>query len=232
MIDESREEEAIRYVLGEFAPGEAAAFEAALANDPELREFESGMRASLACLALDANPIRPLPAVLERILEDIAEADPAQKVVRVNWLPWALAAAFAISCTLLAVDYGRLSRELAGLKERDALAEVRIATLGAQAEAYARAGVVIVWDPETQRGVLKLSQLPPAAADKDYQLWLIDPATAQPVSAGVVSIDPGGSTRASFRPTKLVGKGSKFAVSIEGRGGSIAPQGEIIFVGE
>ena len=80
------------------------------------------------------------------------------------------------------------------------LAEIRIATLKAQVAAYETASAVVVWDKNQKNGVLQLDKLPPPAPGKDYQLWVIDPKIAQPVSAGVLAVPNDGLIRTSFHP--------------------------------
>ena len=43
-----------------------------------------------------------------------------------------------------------------------------------------------------QRGVFVVQNLKPLPADKDYQLWVIDPKYPTPVSAGVFQVDADG----------------------------------------
>ena len=86
-----------------------------------------------------------------------------------------------------------------------------------------------VWIPGDQRGLIALEKLPPFAnpAAQDYQLWLIDPASPTPISAGVFMPDASGSVRFSFGSAnaKTV---DRFAVSIEPKGGAPRPTGKIV----
>lgn len=125
-----------------------------------------------------------------------------------------------------------LQRTVEGWKNRDALAEVRIASLTAQVATFARAGVVIVWDAEQQRGVVKLTSMPKADAGKDYQLWVIDPKYPAPVSAGVLLVSASGPSYASFSPAQRIASADKFAISVEKSGGATAPAGPIVFLGD
>ncbi|MEO8350344.1 MAG: anti-sigma factor [Chthoniobacteraceae bacterium] len=125
-----------------------------------------------------------------------------------------------------------IRQELATLKERDALATMKIATLSAKVEAYANALAVVIWDPETQTGLVKLDQFPALDIGRDYQLWVIDPAKPTPVSAGVVPVSSDGIARVEFKPEQRVGGDETFAISIEKKGGSATPQGDIVVVGK
>jgi anti-sigma-K factor RskA len=109
---------------------------------------------------------------------------------------------------------------------------MRIATLNAQTEAYAKVLAVVVWDEDKQQGVVKLDQLARPAADRDYQLWMIDPNRVSPVSAGILSVDEDGLAQASFKPSKAIRSVNGFAVSIERKGGASVPEGPIILMGK
>jgi anti-sigma-K factor RskA len=152
-------------------------------------------------------------------------------------LPWTLAACFAITTVAFWMERGALQQDRdALLKERkellarDTLAKVKIATLSAQVEAYAKASAVVVWDAEKQRGVLKLANVPQPASGKDYQLWVIDPKYPQPVSGGVVTVGVDGLAHVLFEPKKPISKSDKFAISVEPAGGVPQPTGPIILL--
>jgi anti-sigma-K factor RskA len=123
-------------------------------------------------------------------------------------------------------------KELASLKQKDFLAQIKIATLKAQVAAFQQTNAVVVWDADQRSGVLQLDKLPPPARGKDYQLWVIDPKNPQPVSAGLLSVPNNGLIRTSFHPTGPVETAAAFAISIEKRGGSMKPEGQIILVGK
>jgi anti-sigma-K factor RskA len=129
-------------------------------------------------------------------------------------------------------------REVAALtqrmKDRDDLAQMKIAALVSLAGDSAQALAVAVWDPENQRGVLSVEKLPAALADKDYQLWVIPTgAGSAPVSAGIFSVDPAtGAVRTAFTARKPIQAVAKFAISLEPKGGSIAPVGKIVLVSQ
>ena len=118
--------------------------------------------------------------------------------------------------------------ELAEMSKRTALSEIKIATLASMLKGVPQAMAVVAWDGSTQHGILKTLNIPAARADQDYQLWIIDPTYKQPVSAGVFDARTG----ASFEPVHPISKANQFAVSLEKKGGSPAPQGPIVLVGE
>ena len=130
-----------------------------------------------------------------------------------------------------AAQVAAIQKEVADLRARDALAAVRIQTLSAQVDAYSKALAVVVWDDNTQRGVLKLDKFPKAAAGKDYQLWVIDSKKTLPVSAGIVPVGADGVARIAFKPVDRIDALQKFAISIERAGGAPAPAGQIVALG-
>jgi anti-sigma-K factor RskA len=112
------------------------------------------------------------------------------------------------------------------------LSRIRIAALQSQVDAYAKTSAVVVWNPDQQNGVLQFERLPALPANQDYQMWVIDPKQPQPVSAGLIPKSTDQERRITFSPTKSVSGTPKFAVSIEPAGGSVAPRGQIVLVGQ
>ena len=127
--------------------------------------------------------------------------------------------------------------QIAGLNDRiqiqGDLAQFKIATLASLAGNSQQALAVAVWNPNTQQGVLSVAKLPALASDKDYQLWLIDPAYPAPVDGGVFTVDPAtGDARIKFTPNQRVNNASKFAVSLERKGGVKKAEGPILLLGD
>jgi anti-sigma-K factor RskA len=113
------------------------------------------------------------------------------------------------------------------------LAQFKIATLASMAGNSPQALAVAVWNPTTQQGILRVDKLPALASDKDYQLWLIDPAYPAPVDGGVFTVDPGtGRAQVTFKPNQRVNNAAKFAVSLERKGGVPKVEGPIVLIGD
>ena len=258
MIDEHRQDLAAEYALDALDPESMRAFEAMLAGDAELKALADDLRETASALAHDAPPQLPPPELRERVLSriraeaqagtpataaDAAPSTPAAPVPAPSTgghtiVPWALAAGFAVTTAALWLERNQWQQETADLKtqihdlaERDTLAKVKIATLSAQVDAYSKASAVIVWDPQKQRGIVKLANVPRPESGKDYQLWVIDPKYPQPVSGGLVPVDAEGMARVSFEPTQPISKADKFAISIEPAGGVPKPTGSIVLLG-
>jgi len=92
----------------------------------------------------------------------------------------------------------------------------------------------IIWDPENERALLQVANLPEPAEDKDYQLWLIKDQQS-PVSAGVFSFDQP-STDLFYKIESLNERPSDisntFAVTLEPKGGAPQPTGSMYLLGQ
>jgi anti-sigma-K factor RskA len=125
----------------------------------------------------------------------------------------------------------QLTTELQTLQQRNALAQMQIATLQSTVTEFQQGVAVVVWDSEKEQGILKLEKMPPIAADKDYQLWVVDPTKPKTVDAGIVRVDANGFARVEFKPVVDISEAAKFAVSIERKGGVPENEGPVILVG-
>ena len=255
MIDEAKQDRAAEYALGMMDAAAERAFEAELKADEELRAFAMELRESAAALAHDAPALLPPPELRERVLAEVrgelavaaavaaatsSVKPPAPKETSsFAFLPWAIAAGLAITSAALWTELSAsraeavfLGKEADRLRKADILKQMKIATLSAQNDAYAKAGAVVVWDEAKQRGVVKLSNFPPVASGKDYQLWVINSKQGAPISGGVVPVSADGAARVAFTPNQPVKKADKFAISIEKEGGAPTAAGPIVLAGD
>jgi len=187
----------------------------------------------VACLSYDRYHIKLLvDSFLERDLRLQGQLDHVQRVdLGLNiQLDNAIAQLNVDSQqrTAMQDQYDALHRQLGDLQNRDTLSRIKIATLASLLKNDPQAMAVIAWDPTAQRGILQPVNLPAAQTTQDYQLWIIDPAYPAPVSAGV--FDP--AKRANFQPLHPITKAGKFAISLEKKGGSSAPQGPIVLLSD
>ena len=289
MIDEQLEEQASLYALGVLEPAEKTAFEDQLAGNEELQRLVDDLSAVAASIAHSAPPRLPPPHVEAAILREIRSAKSAAPAfAAARWIPWAIAAALALSTAALFVsrekmaskvtqleaaqqhaqaeagrfaterdrvatkaaelekreaeartkiatlgfERERLAKELARLQERDSLSQMQIATLTSKLAEAPKATAFVIWDAENQRGVLTAVDVPPNAADHDYQLWVVDPKYQIPVDAGVFSVKSGGTTKILFKPKQPVASADAFAISLERKGGVPKAEGPIVLVGK
>ena len=161
------------------------------------------------------------------------------------WGGWATALGAAGLLVVVGVSLTQTREELEWLRGRvavlqDELTEreatlrflsdpkVRYVSLGGLAASPAASGWLL-WNPETRRGLLLTRGLPPAPADRAYELWAI--AGSDPVPAGVFGVDQAG--RALFRLPALPGGKAfdKFAVTQEPAGGVPKPSGPMHLLG-
>lgn len=92
----------------------------------------------------------------------------------------------------------------------------------------------IIWDPENERALLQVANLPEPAEDKDYQLWLIKDQQS-PVSAGIFSFEQS-STDLFYKIGQLNESPSDvsntFTVTLEPKGGAPQPTGSMYLLGQ
>jgi anti-sigma-K factor RskA len=137
MIDEPLDEQASLYALGALPPEEAAAFEAQMAVNDELRRHVDSLTDAVAQIAYAA-PARALPPHLEAsILEQIrgAKITPITSAARrATWIPWAIAACLAIACLLTFADRQRVAMELTQARSDNTETQSQLAALATDKE--------------------------------------------------------------------------------------------------
>lgn len=227
MIDEGKEEMAAMYALGVLESHEALSFEEEMKKDPELRAFVDDLLRHSTALAHTC-PVKAAPLHLrEKVLDKIrASGEKMENVLsferpraRFPWVPWAMAAGFAIACGLLFKDHSRLKNQIAELRRDNDVCQMQVAMLGSMSSESPQGQAVVVWDSSTQTGVLRAENMPRPAANQEYQIWMVDPKYSEPVNAGVFNVDERGVATAIVKPTQPVTTANKFAVSIEPKGG-------------
>ena len=212
---------------------------AALAGNIPAVEPSPDLRRRILAQAGQPAKIVPLPA---------ARPEP---VARILWLPWAIAACLAILCAVIHRNYvdtqsrtvaqarqinelnqavaslraqtNDLQRAVLALRENNRLAGVRIALLNSLLADSPKAVAVSLWDNDRQSGVFVVQNLKRLPADRDYQLWVIDPKYQTPVDAGVFQVDESGNVRVEFHAKHPISVANKFAVTEERKGGVDVP---------
>lgn len=231
-MNEPLEEQASLYVLGLLEERESAAFEKQLHDDADLRALVDDLDQAAAAFAHNA-PARSLPPELrERILGQVSSSKAVAFPRRGRWVPWAIAAALALTCSYLVAERGGLRKRIVRLEERDLLSQVQIASLGSKLDNAPNANAVVVWDEKKQRGILKVTQLPANSADRDYQLWLVDSRYKDPVNGGVFHVANDGTMNVPFEPSTPVREAQGFAISLERKGGVPKAEGPIVLLGK
>src|SRR5215472_7418599 len=134
MISEEQQDQATLYALGLLGADEDAVFESELRANAELRDLVRELREAAGDLALAAPSLLPPASLKQRIMGEIALE--TKRVVPMpprpgsfGWVPWAIAAALAVFCGLLAVDRIRLERQVAETRATDSLMQTTFYTL-------------------------------------------------------------------------------------------------------
>jgi anti-sigma-K factor RskA len=232
MISEEQQDQAALHVLGLLSAAEAAAFESALSASAELRDLVRELREAAADVALSAPSQAPPASLKQRIMRESEKLAPIPpQHAPFGWVPWAIAAGLIVFCGVLAVDRARLERELTDARAADSLMQTTFFTLAPSAPAPADAKATVAWEPGRQSGVIRISNLPAPQPGRDYQLWAVDAAHTDPISAGVIRVDKNGVAQVRFKPVEKVEYVKAFAVSLEREGGVPKKEGPILLVG-
>ena len=234
MISEEQQDQATLYALGMLSADETAAFESALSGNAELRNLVREIREAAGDLALSTPPQLPPASLKASVMREIArhaEGPALKEGPSFAWVPWAIAAILLLFCGLLAFDRARLKRELADARGVDTLMQTVFFTLAPSGPVPAEVKATVAWQPGRQTGVIRISNLPAPESGKDYQLWAVDAAHKDPVSAGIVRVDKNGVAQIRFQPVEKVQQVKAFAISIEREGGAPKKEGPIVLVG-
>ena len=240
MISDAQQEQASLYALDALSGSELTEFERELARNAELQKLVCELRDTAAALALVVPQLdEPSSALKQRVMQAIAgeaTAEP-QNVIRPaastfgGWLPWAIAASLAIFCGLLAVDRVKLQQRLAEESNARVTARPVLVALAPAEGGPAKAEAIVAWDGSRQIGTIKINNLPAAGPGKDYQLWAVDAAHKDPISAGVIRVQQDGSAQIEFKPTDTAQDVRAFAISLETEGGVPKKEGPILLIG-
>jgi Anti-sigma-K factor rskA len=129
----------------------------------------------------------------------------------------------------LTADRNALQARVSALERN---ANVLVATLTSKLSGAPQALATIVWDGAKQQGLLQTADVPPTAADQDYQLWIADPKYKDPVDGGIFSVGKSGKAEVIFRPKLRITSASAFLVSLERKGGVSKAEGPIVLAGK
>jgi anti-sigma-K factor RskA len=254
VIDEPTEELASAHALGALSAEEARMLERRAQEDAELRALLAQLHGVTSLLAGTSTALHPSAQLRARLMRRLDEPDAAasgEAPASRRWLPWALAAGFAILCLLLGwqasdlhvrleaeqhrvnelnrladtlrLESADLRQRVLTLQQSNRLANMRIALLASQLRADPQAVAVSIWDNERQSGVMVVHHLKPPPKNKDYQLWIIDPRYPTPVDAGLLQVDPSGNGRVEFKARQPIQSANQFAVTEEAKGGVAVP---------
>ena len=214
-------------LLGKLRPAE---------RDRERRALdEAAALAQAAFLAEDRDSWRPMPEELRLRLSAMGRARAAEvRPRRANWPArwgWAAAAAMVLAWIVTAVLLPRPATMPPGA---GLLAAGDAVTLPWRSEFsdYENVRGEIVWSDSLQTGQMRFKGLPPNdPAERQYQLWIVDPDRYDhPVDGGVFDASGEGEFVVPVDAKLLVEAPVAFAVTLEQRGGVVVSNGPLLLV--
>jgi anti-sigma-K factor RskA len=226
---------AAEYVLGSLDPVERMEVAARRHGEPALNDAIEAWERRLGPLSDAVPPLEPPNHVLRSIMRRIDDREPRVAGKPLSWRR--LWPAYAVGASALAACVAAIliwssevpayipARLMAALEKRvDAADEAKVATVAI--------GFVVNLDLRASTVVISPLAVPPGS--RVYQLWLITPGTAPPISLGV--IDLAETTASPWPATCAPGDlaHATLAVSLEPKGGSAkgTPTGPMMFVGK
>ncbi len=249
------------YVLSALGEDDHRAFEAMLQNaDESERRLFNEMQAAANQIGFTVDTEeRPSPEVKKAVMAAVEDTDKttADEEVKSNRYALAIAASFALFIITVALVFyafnlydtindkeeiiARQQTQIVELRNEVQRREELLSILSARTvDLVVMSGLEvntdgygkIIWDPEKERALLQVSNLPPEPPGKDYQLWMI--ADNRPLPAGVFSVNATGE--ASFfkieeLPDVSEQAAGAFAVTLEPEGGVLQPTGEMYLLG-
>jgi anti-sigma-K factor RskA len=163
-----------------------------------------------------------------------------------RWLLIAAVLTLALLSSLLFWQNSRLTRQLDDLAQQVNLQSEQLTAqqqkleqftspstrvIAMMGEAAPQARAKVIWDTTRQEWVIYFDNLPGAPADKDYQLWYI---TSDSSKVGAQVFRPDASGRLELRlslPPGIAPRLAATAVTLEPKGGSEQPTGQIFLKG-
>jgi anti-sigma-K factor RskA len=246
------------YVLGFASAEERDEFERMCKQHPEVLKARTEFEISLEQQALQ-NAIVPPAELKEQVWlavskeeAKVIQLDNQTPVVRSNWLKYAVAASLILLAgslfwnmnqynrnKKLQASYNELTRDYDSSAVRLAEIEDQIArlTLNPTAKMAALKGLApapashatVVWDTLTNDVYLIINNLPQPAQDHQYQLWAL--FNGQPIDVGMIDNEVFTGEKKLMIQMKNVSGAQAFAITLEKKGGSPTPQGEMYVMG-
>jgi anti-sigma-K factor RskA len=234
----------VAYAFGLLDADELAQVQELLDARPELRQALADLRAAADTMPYALPVGQPPPELRQKVLDYAVGRSAPQTVTRqppalpLRWL-YSLGMALALALIGFALLLGQLNgsrAELATLEAQLATSQSlqsEVAAVIAQPQLVAAlagpggSGNVLVG---SGGDTLFAVQLPPLAADRVYQLWVIAGDNA-PVSASVFRVDANGYALLTL-PDDAIVPAVTLAVTAEPAPGSPGPTGDILISGE
>lgn len=240
--------DAIRELIPNYAFGltdseETRLVESNLASCPEAADQLADFRRIQAEMRVGVPQVEPPPQLAERLMAAIATPAKVEKPHRphIHRLWWAVAAAVI---ALIITNVYWLNR-VNGLSEREKALAAQITqpnsfVLASTAnlrwvrlppsQQNADTSAFMMWNAESEIGLLYARGFPKLEAGKTYQLWLT--RGEEKVSAGTFRVDADGQGALLFHVTEPIDKYTWARITAEPENGSDTPKGNIIVVGK
>ena len=254
----TRPEDFDLYALGALDADEKVLIEAHVASCPDCAQKVAEAQGRMALLAFAAPRVEPSPGVKEILMRRLhstaegpggslarSEPEPAGGIFGRWWavlLP--LSGTLALATILLWLHNVQLDRQLADLRTTVAAQQKQLDDSRHIADLLAAHDTIVVplaaqkGEPQGSARVVYNARegmmmydgtLPPAPADKVYQIWLV-PMKGAPISAGWFTGWPDKPGHMMMKlPAGVAAK--EFAVSLEPAGGKPQPTGPMVLIG-
>ncbi len=194
----------------------------------------------------------PSPAVKMRLMAQ-AELSASMRGLqnqapsrRSDWIAWLISAAATAALAvvllmnsslrhnveLLSGRVSELESQMTGQRTTfAALTSPRFQVINLSGQgAMRQAGARVFWNPTSRSWLFYVSDLPPAAQNRTYQLWYV-PASGKPVSAGVFNTNADGTAMLELMVPANIRELKAAAVTTEPAGGLPQPSGSFVLLG-
>lgn len=222
-----RDRLAAEYVLGTLSGRARARFQALLRYDAGLRSLVAEWEARLTPLALAAGEIAPPPHVWRAISRRIAGMARGG-----GWAGLAFWRGLAVASTAFTL----VLATFIGMAPQP---EPPMAMVAVMADDKGQPAMVVSWpqmkaarDPHIRIKVVQ--EHPTMAPGTEWELWMLPPGKAAPVSLGLITTDVDQTMKLKRALASRMGEAWGIAMSVEPKGGSPtgSPTGPVIFKGQ